>query len=180
VIGNGTMIEDNKVDGSTHSGIRVSGGGITIRRNQVTDTGNSTLVPQGIAIYAEGVVDVLDNTVNGVSYVPADENGFAVGISVTFNNGGSVRGNRVRDIDANAGPDGYGVGIAVGQDSQSVAVVDNVVHALPGGEDDSGESVGIGCQSLEMGLVRDNIVQDFDFNLDDCYDIGNNWDVPVL
>jgi parallel beta-helix repeat protein len=76
--GGGHLVEDNSLDGSTHSGILMAGSASTIRNNLVIDTGGSTAYTGfTIGIRAEEGAAVLDNTVNGVAPIDA---ALAIGI----------------------------------------------------------------------------------------------------
>lgn len=169
--GSGALVEDNRLEGNTVNAIAVTGDGGTVRRNQIIDTGDSTTTPGAAGIRAAGDLDVLDNTINGVSFVPMSGNGEALGIDVTYNNGGSVRGNRIRDVVNSGGTNAFGIRIIY--DTESVAVVDNVVRGS------GGVSTGIHCGSNLGGLLRDNVVLDFDTATEGCTIIGNNFVTPL-
>ena len=90
--GGGHLIEDNRLDGNTVYGINITGDGSMIRRNLITDTGGATGSNTSEAIVANGSVDILDNTIAGVTS-PA----YARGIE-TANNNASIDGNQVRGL----------------------------------------------------------------------------------
>lgn len=94
-------IEDNLLDHNTQTGAIISGDGSVIRRNEVNDTGGSTIggVKNFHGIYANGETDIIDNTVTGVMATPRS-NGTAYGIRSQGMNGGVIKGNRVRKLAA--------------------------------------------------------------------------------
>ena len=63
----GHLIEDNRFDGNTFSAIHVEGDGSTVRRNRVFDTGGSLASSNARGVFVYYNVDVLDNTVAGVT-----------------------------------------------------------------------------------------------------------------
>jgi hypothetical protein len=92
-------VEDNSLDQNTQTGLHVSGAGSAIRRNEVVDTGDTSLagVTTFHGIFGEGDVDVIDNLVDGV-VASGGSNGTAYGIRTDNMNGGTVKGNRIRNL----------------------------------------------------------------------------------
>jgi len=118
-------VEDNKFDLNTQTAILVSGDGSTIRRNEVIDTGGSTVpgADQFQAINGLGDVDVIDNTVSGVM-ATAGSNGDTYGILTQDMDAGTIKGNRVRNL----AKDGTGVRRAIwNEGGNHVTVEDNTV-----------------------------------------------------
>lgn len=96
--GAGHTVEDNRLDGNTRIGVLVSGDGSLVRRNRIVDTGGATTSPFAFAgIYVLYSVDVLDNTVAGVT-ASSGSNQMAVGIYTNQNPDGEIAGNRVRGM----------------------------------------------------------------------------------
>lgn len=103
------VVEDNRLDGNTYTGVRVSGDGSVVRRNRVGDTGG---MPDGASAYGIETwfsVDVLDNTVSGVSPLGGPDGGTAYGILTNMNEGGRIAGNRVRGLAAVGEGSSYGI-----------------------------------------------------------------------
>src|SRR5688572_26388864 len=97
--GGGHLVEDNRFDGNTRFGMRVYGDGSIVRRNQVNDTGGSTLtVGVRIAgIHAEGTVDVIDNAVRFVDGT-SQAGSIVYGIFSLNGDTGTIRANRVSNL----------------------------------------------------------------------------------
>jgi len=148
-------VEDNRFDHNTHTAILVSGDGSAIRRNEIIDTGGSTVpaLDQFQAINGLGDVDVIDNTINGV-VATAGGNGDVYGILTQDMDAGTIKGNRVRNL----AKDGTGLRRAIwNQGGNRVTVEGNTVvldAALVVGE------AGIRCGDglILNGASRDNIV----------------------
>jgi hypothetical protein len=158
----GHLVEGNRVEGSTVTGINVNGAGSQVRSNRVLDTGLSTVTTgQSFAILVLGAVDVVDNSVEGVTAVAnASGNVSTRGIQVLSATGAQVAGNRVRGL-VRLG-DGSSVGINVVTSTRS-DVRDNFVLG-PG-------TAGIACSGPDG--IYDNHVNGFDTNLALCPDQGN-------
>jgi hypothetical protein len=164
------LIEDNVFYGNRYAGMLVTGNDTVIRRNRVLETGVG--VPQlhdAFGIRTEGAVDILDNTVSGIE---TDSNyGGPSGISVLYNPGGSVRGNRVRGLrDRNTGiPLGIGV-YSVNADSR-VTVRNNILSG-------TGSGWGLNCRSQSDFFqpdvhARNNTVVGYAIANEGCVDDGN-------
>lgn len=97
------LVENNRIDLSTQTGVEVAGDGYTVRGNRLYDIGDSTGNATGIAAYGSG--SVIDNTVQGVlGGVSLGEHGY--GIDVDAPGGAFVSGNRVLN---SVGDTGYGM-----------------------------------------------------------------------
>jgi parallel beta-helix repeat protein len=159
--GGGHRIEDNNLDSNTVLGIYADSPGSTIRGNRVIDTGGSSSAPgnaYGISV-AHGV-DVLDNTINGVSAM-ADGGGNATSYGIITDNNGeaSVTGNRVRGLAAS------GTGTTYGNrntNSGRLIVRDNDVQ----GTDIAG-SIGVSCTN-NQATARDNVIAGFATEIVNC------------
>jgi hypothetical protein len=166
--GGGHVIEDNRFDGNTVYGLIVQGSGSVVRRNQIIDTGGSSVITgEAVGIYTTYAVDVLDNTVSGV--LPSADgsgNGSATGIFTSSNPSGSLSGNRVRGLVKLGGGGGpYGIHNTGGSDRISL----DGNHVI--GDGGVG-SIGLICTS-SSGRAKDNIVNGFAIGISGCSDDGN-------
>jgi parallel beta-helix repeat protein len=139
--GSGQVVEDNRFDSNTYIGINVYSERSIIRRNLVVATGGSTAYQNPYGIYTYGSVDVLDNTVNGVT-TPATagvSNTVANGIYTSHNSNGSISGNRVRGV----APAGTGASYGIYNESSGRIIIRN--NEVVG--DGIAHSVGLACAS---------------------------------
>jgi parallel beta-helix repeat protein len=157
--GGGHLVEDNSLDGSTHSGILMAGSASTIRNNLVIDTGGSTAYTGfTIGIRAEEGAAVLDNTVNGVAPIDA-----ALAIGIFSFGGGSISGNRIRGI---AGTPVHGI---YADSSVRTLIRSNDVQG-PG----TGVTGGIGIRCFSLGsTAHDNLIDGFETGIDNCLSSSN-------
>jgi hypothetical protein len=155
LIGDGHIVEDNRVEGSFGNGIAVSGDNGMIRRNQVLSIGGNTggASPNGIS--SDGSIDVIDNTVADV-VANSGSGVLAIGIEIAGAGSRSIAGNRIRNII------GDGDGAAASQ------AIYNVFNATSGASIrdntlDGGGSAGMGinCWAPELFIVSGNHVQGF-------------------
>jgi hypothetical protein len=168
--GSGALVEDNRLDGNTQTGIYVSGDGGIIQRNQIFDTGSSTAgVPDARGIVFNFNVDVLDNRISSVfADVPdgypamAQSDGIKAGANAT----GLVANNRITGV-------GYfleGAGSATFADIRAtdgisdLRINDNYAH----GDDFFGGSI-IVCYAGSPSRARGNNVS----SVSGCVDDGN-------
>ncbi len=152
--GSGHVVEDSRFDGNTYAAIYVQGDGSAIRDNEVRDTGGSTFTDgSAIGILAYDGVDLIGNTVTGVSPAPYNGNGSAYGILARgYDAGGSVVGNRVRGL---VSP---GTGVAYGIYNEGAS------RMILRGNDVAGVgspgSIGLYCED-NRATARDNVVSGF-------------------
>ena len=170
--GGGHVVEDNRFDGITFIGMSVEGDGSAIRRNQVFDTGGSTLeaVTQLRGISLAGSGEVIDNAVRGVdaSYLPEAD---VIGIFIANARGASVRDNRVSGLVKGTGAGDEAMGVVIAS-SSGVAVRDNDLDAMEGDQ-------GIRCAAGPANNVaRENVMHDFAVPILNCADGGGNWTWP--
>ena len=169
--GGGHVVEDNKFDGNTYIGLRVSGNGSTVRRNAVSDTGGSTAASAGggaVGIFVQYAVDIIDNTVSGVA-ATAGTNANAVAISMfhSYSNnagGNTVSGNRVRGLS------GAGTGVSEGFSSYAAPRIILRNNDFVG--DSSAGSTGIDCYANDSH-AKDNVINGFVTGIVVCSDDGN-------
>jgi parallel beta-helix repeat protein len=161
--GGGHVVEDNRVDSSTYAGIVVNGDGSVVRRNQVINIGGSTAMPTPFGLVATGVVDLVDNTVTGVTATGPSTS--AYGIYATSGNGASISGNRVRDVLRTGTKPAYGI------------FIDGAPRMVLRGNEVLGDS-GAGNTGLRCGSTgdraRNNTVTGFATALQGCGDGGGN------
>jgi hypothetical protein len=160
--GSGQLIEDNRFDSNTNTGIGVASNRSIIRRNLVIATGGSSVVGPAFGIYSEGSVDVLDNTVNGVTASGTNTN--AYGILTNNNPDGSISGNRVRGV-VKAGT-GVALGINNGNSGRITMRNNDVVG------DGSAGGIGLFCATAQ-GRTTGNVVGGFATAINTCSGTNN-------
>lgn len=121
--GQGHLVEDVRAEGNTAIGINVTGDGSIVRRNQVVDTGGSTVTNSAFGIQiGGGGVRVLNNEVDGVE---ATGNGNGYGIFALAATGAIIQDNRVTGLLSDSGASaGITIGLA------DALVEHNLVSAL--------------------------------------------------
>ena len=125
----GHLIENILVDQSTRTGIEVVGRGMTLRRNQVVDTGGSTAFGSAIGIRVIGPGNkILNNDVT----TAADSGGTGpvLGIQMLFADGSVIQNNRVSDLQASGTGKGYG--IRIGVSSSNILIQNNWLTTIQG------------------------------------------------
>ena len=153
------VVEDNRVSNSRSIGIYVKGDGSVVRRNLVVNT----IGPgEAYGIHTDGDVDVLDNT---VSVVASDLSNKA-GIRTQRNEGGSVRGNRIRGVRRNGA--GLVYGILNEDGSKRMVIRDNTVT------NDSGQANTTGVQcDVTSDRARNNAIKGFVTAIAGCSNDAN-------
>jgi hypothetical protein len=146
--GKGNVVEDNVIDGSTYIGIIMNGDNSVARRNQVLNTGGSSVYATPYGIYAYNSVDLIDNTVAGVT-ARAGGGGSAYGIYTNTNLPATVSGNRVRNVNKDGAGTPYGIYI-YGTGRQVVR--DNDVFGTG-----TAANVGIYCSTLYTHVMSNMI-----------------------
>jgi hypothetical protein len=156
------LVEDNRVENAEGIGISVWGPGSVVRRNLVrgvlsSQNGQGAF---GILVGGDGT-DVVDNTVSGVQSNAAA----AIGIESQDNEGGSVRGNRVRGVRRSSANGAiYGIRSVY---TTRTSIRDNVIV----GEAQSG-SIGLVCDA-QTDIAKDNVVMGFATNKVGCSNDNN-------
>ena len=176
----GHLVEHNRVTNSTFAGISVHNlstgkNASVLRDNQVLYTGGSTVIANAYGIFTSQVVDVLENTVSGVT-ARAGGGGSAYGIATVDNdyaNGANISGNRVRDLKRDGGGQSFGIigTVSSAGSSRRVIIRDNDL-----GNGGTG-STGINCYD-STSVIRDNVVHDFTNATSICADGGGNVQTP--
>jgi len=167
--GHGHLVEDNRLDGNTEFGIYVQGDDSIVRRNRVFNTGGSTISGAwAFAIDSKYSIDVLDNTISGVSVVSGG-NGNAFGIYTYLNASGRVIGNGVRGLSKDG--TGHIRGI-YNQNSDRITMRDNDLVG-----DGSANSAGVDCVNAN-GRAENNTISGFVTAISTCNDSGGNAVIP--
>jgi hypothetical protein len=163
----GSVVEDNRLDGNTSRGVVVTGDNAVIRRNIILNTGGSTSAGLGAyGILAVYDVDILDNTVNIVMPIQTDCDRDAYGIYASNSVGGSIDGNRVRQVIPACGGVAYGIFSTF---DSKMSITNNVVVR----DAASLFSLGLSCSS-GTSRARHNVVIGFDTAITGCLDDGNS------
>jgi len=153
--GKGNVVEDNVFDGNTYTALVMNGDGSVARRNQVLNTGGSTVYATVYGIYSYNAVDLIDNTVSGVT-ARVGGGGSAYGIYTNNNANNSVTGNRVRGVARDGAGSAYGVFI-YGTGRQSVRDNDILGNGAI-------SSTGLYC-STNSTHVQDNRIFGFAYGI---------------
>ncbi len=161
----GFVVEDNRLDGNTKTAMYVFGDGSVVRRNRVFDTGGSTTDTSAYGIATVYSVDVLDNTVSGVA-ATVGGNGYAYGISVQLNDGGSISNNRVRAVLADGTGQASGIGFSGGSSRNTIRGNDVIGSSAPG------INYGLQCGNANQH-AKDNVINGFATGILTCTDDGN-------
>jgi nitrous oxidase accessory protein NosD len=139
LFGAGSVVEDVLADQNTDTGIAVWGEGSIVRRNQIVNTGGTTVYPgdwaQGIDSHAPGAL-IENNSVSGLYSV-------AGGVGIALYNATVVRGNTLSG--SATPPTGYGIFVP---SSSNVTVVDNVISSF---------DVGVYYDSGASGIYARNV-----------------------
>jgi len=174
----GHVIEDNRLEGNTYIGIYIFAEGAIMRRNQVLNTGGSTQIASAYGINTISAVDILDNTVSGVT-ARSGGNGEAAGIygflldstSNKYDSGNSTNGNRVRGVHKDGTGRAYGIYYYDFIPATHVVLRNNVLV----GDGDAG-SIGLDCPGLTTtnGRAKGNVINGFATSIGGCGDAGGN------
>jgi len=165
--GGGHVIEDNRFVSNTNIGLYVQNDSV-VRRNQVFNTGGSTIADSAVGIQAVGSVDILDNTVSGVTAL-SGTNSDAVGVLSINDADSSISGNRVRAVQKR------GTGISYGIEnlgSGRIVLRNNDLNAIVG----TG-GIGMYCSNGNAS-ARDNVTHAFTTAISNCADAGGNFNIP--
>jgi len=163
----GHMVEHNRIDNSTRSGIIISADGSMVRDNVVADTGGNPLGESVIGIEAHYGTDIVGNTVDGVFDSSADPKQ-VYGIINWDGSGNVISGNRIRGLSSASGSNG--IVLTIG--SERVSVRDN---AIANGE---GSGYGIHCVAAN-DIATGNHVGGFDQGVAGCLPLEGSGNVVV-
>lgn len=175
VVGDSALVDDVRVRAMRRIGVRVVGDGGLVRASFVRDIGDlspvHSSVPRTIGgILAEGSVDVIDNTVDGVSnHGDGSTEERAHGIRVVGAHGALVRDNRVRNVWSFLS---YGrAGIHLGENVRGAGVFGNDLYET---------GIGVECKDAWSGHLRETTVQDATTVYDsDCREGESNFWAPA-
>jgi len=96
----GHLIEDIRADNNIRMGMHIEGRGNIVRRNQVVDTGGTTVIGSAFGIYLIGPGGrVLNNDISGT--VTGSGGGFGLYLSTA--DGAVIEGNRIDDVSTGSG-----------------------------------------------------------------------------
>ena len=131
--GGGHLVEDNILEGNTHTALQVHGDGSLVRRNRILDTGGSTVfLGEAVGMRGSGAIEVVDNEFRGFAPATTEESMHAGSIGLAIASGAGVRvaGNRFRDLQTF----GFGLAYAISLSGTTGAeVVDNSIVGVYGG-----------------------------------------------
>jgi hypothetical protein len=144
--GRGNVVEDNVFDGNTYVALTMNGDHSVARRNEVLNTGGSTVYATPYGILAYNAVDLIDNTVAGVT-ARVGGGGSSYGIYTNNNGNSTVSGNRVRGVAKDGAGTTWGIFI-YGTGRQSIRDNDVLGTGIVG-------SVGLYC-STNSSHAQDN------------------------
>jgi len=164
--GGGHVVEDSRFEANRISGVFVSGDGNIVRRNQVIDTGGSTVTgfAAGIATFG-GRMLIEANVVDGVAPTTVNANNAGIWI-----NGGSlslVQGNYVSGLTGG----GFRIGLIASSGSNVLVRGNSFLFA----------AAGLGYGTIGEGatsLCRDNVFVGMEQPPANCTDLGGNSHVP--
>ena len=167
--GGGHVFEDNRFDGNTVMGLFVSSAGnITVRRNEVFDTGGAPggLTSYGILVAGSSACAITDNTVAGVQASLAEgfTGSFTYGLQVVCA-GAELRANRVTGLAFEGDGGTYGI-LTTGEGNR---IVDNFVHGsgvVLAGTGISGDGA--------LTLCQGNVVTGMLYGIQACAQDGNH------
>ncbi len=130
----GHLIEDIRADKNTWIGFVISGRGNIVRRNQVVDTGGSSVSgsADGIIFFGPGA-RALNNDISGTA---ATGTSAAYGLHLAITNGAVVEGNHIDDVSSVTGATygiySYGIGVLVRNNTVTSAYYGIFFAALSG------------------------------------------------
>ena len=142
------LVEDNRLNLNLYEGIDFHENmPATVRRNQIYDTGGSTYFSSGAlsayGIRTNGSVEIIDNTINGVT-----SSGSTAAVGISMDDGDIAIGNRISGV---AGSVQFGISA---RDNGSL-IERNFVR-VAAGPNNRGISCGTGTP--DSTLVRDNSI----------------------
>lgn len=157
----GHLVEDNRIDNSLRTGIRIfPGDGSLVRHNRVFDTGGAPGMPYAEGIYADA--DVIDNVVSGLFATATNTYPSAIAV---YGGGNVVRGNILRGFVV--GGTGSALGIRVSGDGNRAS--GNHMY-----QDPNGTGTGISAGTMH-NYCSGNTFSGFATPLDTCANSGGNY-----
>jgi hypothetical protein len=170
--GGGHLVADNRVEGSTQTGIYVHGAGSDIRRNRVLTTLERPTSTRGaVGIHTYGDTDIRRNLV--VQVVARAGGGHTtIGILAEDNLSGSIDRNRVRGVIGDGAAWRQGIAtIPRSAKGRAVVAGNQVVNPGTAGQ-------AISCYNDGEDVALDNVVNGFAAGVLGCVDGGGNVAVP--
>ncbi|HEY0662359.1 MAG TPA: hypothetical protein VGD21_13685 [Lysobacter sp.] len=162
--GSGHAVEDSRFDANTRIGVKVVGDGSVIQRNLVLNTGGNTANQDPRGIETSEDVDVLDNTIAGVTATGGSGDP-AYGIFALTNTAGSVSDNRIRNVLADGA--GSPVGIWAILSTRMTISGNHLSNPATSG-------YGILCDGVDVTPAVKNVVNGYASGIDtDCVENGN-------
>jgi len=164
--GGGHVLEDSRFEANRISGVLVSGDGSIVRRNQVIDTGGSTVTGFAAGIATSGGRMLIEaNVVDGVAPTVANPNN--AGIWISDGSMTLVQGNYVSGLTGT----NYRIGLIATLGSNVLVRGNSFLFA----------AAGLGYGTIGEGatsLCRDNVFVGMEQPPADCTDLGGNSHVP--
>lgn len=156
-------IEDSYFVANRSVGIYVGGNGTVVQRNAVLVTVSPTDGHDAYGIQTFGTVDVVDNLVSNVEAA----NATVAGIVTSLNQGGSVRGNRIRGVRRTSGTGIFLGGIRNDANSGRMILRGNSIVG-----DGAAGSVAIECDDV-TDRTKNNVIKGFATAVAGCSNDGN-------
>ncbi|MCP5008368.1 MAG: hypothetical protein GY942_00145 [Aestuariibacter sp.] len=164
----GHIIEDSRFDGNLYKSIETQGAGNSVRRNQILNTGGSTINGNAYGISSRGPgIEIIDNHVHN-TFILSDQ-GSDFGIYLRSSAAGLVLRNRVSETITTSAGKMSGITAAGAQDR--LLIQDNqIVNASV-----TGDIAIDGSSATNSCLAVNNTLINFDTFVDGgCYDGGGN------
>lgn len=161
--GDGHVVENNRADANTYSGIHTDGEGNVVRGNSVNDTGGmpNEAYGFGIIVFGNGV-RVLGNDIQGVS--PAGNLGGDRAPTGIWLENGTAQGNRIGGLVQSGTSEARGV-----YGDKSI-MLDNVIAQAPA-------VFGLGMTGV-ASMCRDNTIKGFTQGVGACAEHDNVVQLP--
>jgi len=153
----GHLIEDIRADKNTYMGFWVEGRGNSVRRNQVVDTGGSTVTNYAYGIQLTGPgARVLNNDISGTA---ATSSAGAYGLHIHAAPGAVAEGNRIDDVSSGTG---FAYGMYIDNSGDTV-VEDNHISGVSSGS--TGNTYGVYFNFSNYVLVAGNRIISADYGI---------------
>jgi nitrous oxidase accessory protein NosD len=172
LVGDGHLVENNRLDGNTGYSVYMFSDGGLVRDNLITNTGLGTAGGSPVGIYGGDGIDIIDNEIVNVTAAPGASTG-ADGIFISASLGALIKGNRIRDVAGDPATTGNAITVGAGS-TATVSIRDNhlTLSTLRG-------SYAINCVNPDYAIVRDNDIQNWQLGVFNCHDGGGNVILPL-